>query len=269
MLPQLQQTRLIANKQQVISQREAQSWDGAFKVRRGVCAQATHYAHQRRDLSNLISATFYSCSCKVWRCVKKICGHHYECFTCFPGPASQWTIFRHSEELWDSPFLSDSMNGTTVNQEGAEVLNLEERTVFTSETKPEKTCEREKGNLVKFVDFILSKIPAKVSRVARCHHQLQWKQSVHPVLILCLCLKTNIFGGRKQKNTLLLTFSESHFRTRIYECRSDLIPVFWRREQQFIRCLWADMWQISALFSHSQTCSPPSEQPAITCCPCT
>ena len=50
---------------------------------------------------------------------------------------------------------------------------------------------------------------------------------------------------------------------------SSFPPVFGRRQQWCMRWLWADMWQMSVLVSQFQTCSAPSEQPAITCWPCT
>lgn len=107
LLPQLQQTRLVANKHKVGSLREAQRWDGAFQVRRSVCAPVTE------NVCQLPEWLFKSSRCTVKRC------------TSSPGPASQGTVFRHSEEFWDFSFLDDAVNGAAVTQEGAEVFNLE------------------------------------------------------------------------------------------------------------------------------------------------
>lgn len=55
-------------------------------------------------------------------------------------------------------------------------------------------------------------------------------------------------------------------------CREHFLqckPGFGRREQWWIRCLCAAMWQISTLVSHIQTWSAPSAQPAITYWPWT
>lgn len=47
------------------------------------------------------------------------------------------------------------------------------------------------------------------------------------------------------------------------------LPVFGRREQWWIRCLCAAMWEISTPVFQVQTWSTPSAQPAITYWPCT
>lgn len=44
--------------------------------------------------------------------------------TCYPRPASQWAVFRNSEELWESLFAHNSTYRTAVTLEGAEVLHL-------------------------------------------------------------------------------------------------------------------------------------------------
>lgn len=46
------------------------------------------------------------------------------------------------------------------------------------------------------------------------------------------------------------------------------LPVLDKRVQSWMGPLCAEMWQISTLVSHIQTCSIPSEHPAITCWPC-
>lgn len=43
---------------------------------------------------------------------------------CCPRPASQWAVFRDSEELWESLFAHNSRYRTAVTLEGAEVLHL-------------------------------------------------------------------------------------------------------------------------------------------------